>query len=213
MCLQPAEKEELHKVLERAIMQIKIEKRNRVVLEKGSFFADYEDDLLEKGALNYLKGDSTDSVYLTRLLAEKNSTHKDECYLPILFQILKTYRLRGPIEKELLREIYRNILSEVFEPLKVSVEVILVEEDKFCCFLCEEAEQLMEESNLLDRQLKLLLELFGKLLECALAAYCGDVGRLEDMPQRYGALNKLMLNNIRRESAVFWMQPQKRSID
>lgn len=202
--LQPAEKEELHKVLESAIMQIKIERRNRIVLEKGNFFADYEEDLLEKGALAYLRGDSTDCIYLNRLLTGSSITGKEACYLPVLFQIVKTNRPERSIEKELLREIYRNILNEVLEPLEAPINVMLAEDDTFFCFLRKDTKQQPEFQDLLNRQLKLLLELFEKLLDSALAAYCGEMGSLEEMPQRYGTLDKLMVNNIRRESRIFW---------
>ena len=127
--LQPVSTEELKSVVERAVSQIKIERKNLELMNKGAFFQTYEENILEVGALQYLEGRNTDDSYIRRLISYHNINNAGESvYLPVLIQVLKTQKHLEKIEKPILRLIYQNILDEVFQELGV-YSIVMLEEN------------------------------------------------------------------------------------
>ena len=127
--LQPVSTQELKNVVERAVSQIKIERKNQELINMGAFFQTYEESILETGALQYLEGRNEEDSYLRRLILSHNVNGAGESeYLPVLIQVLKTQKHLEKIEKPILRLIYQNVLDEVFQDLKV-FSIILLEEN------------------------------------------------------------------------------------
>lgn len=211
--LQPASEEELRQVVEKAVTQIKIEEKNRMLQEKGNFFADYEMQLLGKGSVDYLTGQTKNRIYLEQLLKKSIPGKEDTWeFLPVLLQILSSGKNMGDIPKPLLQEIYRNIVGETLEPLSLGAEVIPVGEELAICLLYCKGESWPERKKV-QKLLELLSDLFAKALETEIALYYGNVTGLEQLREEMAGTLDKKDNNIRREKCVLFTGMEGRVID
>ena len=82
--LQPVSSEELRSVVKRAISQIKIERKNLEMMNRGAFFQSREESILEAGTLQYLEERNEDNSYIRRLLSSRNADMAGGLrYLPV----------------------------------------------------------------------------------------------------------------------------------
>lgn len=202
--LQPVGAEELKSVVERAISQIKIERKNLELMNKGAFFQTYEENILEVGALQYMEGQNIENSYIRRLIASHNVNGAGESeYLPVLVEILKTQKRLERIEKPILRLIYQNILDEVFQDLKV-FSIILLEENRMnFAILLYWKRELAYEREVLSEKLETFRILAYRVLQTATAIYCGEVCDPGEISSHARPLFQAKKDNVRRESRVF----------
>jgi YesN/AraC family two-component response regulator len=202
--LQPVSTQELRDVVERAVSQIKIERKNRELMNKGAFFQTHEENILETGTLHYLEGKETENFYIRRLIAGHSRNNQGESlYLPVLVQILQTQKNLEGIERPILRLIYGNILDEVFQELKV-FNIILLEENSrdFMMLLYWKREFSYQEKGLAER-LERFRILAYRVLLTEVAIYCGKICHPEELAACSKPLLEEKRNNVGRESRVF----------
>ena len=201
---QPVSMEELRSVVERAISQVKIERKNRELINRGTFFSTHEENILEVGAQQYLKGSSADNSYLRRLISFHNIYQVGKAiYLPMLVQILKTQKKLEKIEKPILRLIYQNVLDEVFQAQQV-FSIILLEENgaDFTVLLYWKKELAYDREMFADR-LEVFRILLSRILQTTAAIYCGEVCEPVELVSYVEPLLRVQKDNVRRESRVF----------
>lgn len=202
--LQPVSTEELKSVVERAVSQIKIERKNLELMNKGAFFQTYEENILEVGALQYLEGRNTDDSYIRRLISYHNINNAGESvYLPVLAQVLKTQKHLEKIEKPILRLIYQNILDEVFQELGVYSIVMLKENSTDFAMLLYWKRQLAYEREVIADKLESFRILSFRVLLTTMAIYCGNVCGPAELPKYSLPLFQAQRDNVRQESRVF----------
>lgn len=211
--LQPISSEELRGVVERAITQIKIEKKNQELISQGRFFAEREDTILDARVIRYLEGKKEDSGYLQRLITKNSIYAPEDCvYMPVLVQVQKSQKKLEEIEHPLMRSIYQNILSELFESLLVS-EIVLLEEEEndFFVLMYWQRKRAYTVEKILER-LESFRVLFYKLLQTQIAVYCGDICEAENLAEKSRPLFSALKNNVRRGSRVFHISETEDSI-
>lgn len=184
--LQPAGKEELENVVHRAIWQISIEKKNRELMDTGSFFTGRELDILEGNAIRYLLGRSRDDSFLRRLIDMKiGDWGRGVSYLPFLVQILKSGTSWEESDSALLRSIYYNIIDELMEPFRTR-NVLILRHDSTGNFmaLLMFGPGSVQDGDAVFRQLDNMRVFFQKLMRMETVVYCGgfcEYGDLYDM--------------------------------
>ncbi len=211
---QPVRTEELKSVVERAVSQIKIEKKNRETMNRGAFFQTHEENILEVGALQYLEGRNVEASYLYRLVSLHNIYPAGtSVYLPVLVQILKTQKKLQEIEKPILRLIYQNVLDEVFEALRV-FSIILLEEDgpDFIVLLYWKRELSYGRETIAER-LEVFRILLFRILQTGAAIYCGEVCEPKRLASSAEPLFQARKDNVRRESRIFCPQKDEENVE
>ncbi len=208
--LQPASREELRSVVERAMAQVKIEKKNKELIRKGDFFFNHEEMILEEGALKYIKDRTNDNEYLRYLIASRNNKRPGETfYIPILVEILHTQKRLDEMEDSLLRSIYQNILDEVIGVLKLRVVVMMDEnKDEFLVLLCMSKEQQVEKPLIMSK-LEMLCDFFQKLLLTTIALYCGRMVEPQQIKEEYQNLMQARKDNISKTEGIFQYTKKK----
>lgn len=202
--LQPVSTGELQGVVERAIAQIRIEKRNQELMRSGAFFQNYEEDILEIGVLKYLEGQSEQHSYSDRL---KSYYHIDQqrktLYFPVKIEILESRKQIEKLENPLRRLVYRNVLDEILFPLHIRSIVLLEEKSTdFVAILHWDEGTSCEKEDILEK-LECFCVLSFRILLTKLALYCGSIGDEGSLEGCLNALNELKKDNVRRESGVF----------
>ncbi|MCR5032369.1 MAG: response regulator, partial [Lachnospiraceae bacterium] len=201
--LQPVATQELQKVVERAIRQLKIERRNMEMIQKGSFFQQHEDSILEVEALRYLEGRTDEASYIGRMIRVVTGKGEDASgFMPVQVQVLRNEEKLEKIEESILRLIYQNILDEVFRDLGV-YSIILLQENSsdFVVILCWDKEDPPETEAVLDT-LEGFRELALRVMGPEIAIYCGTSVEREELQGCLEPIRVLMKDNVRRESLV-----------
>lgn len=212
--LQPVSTQELKSVVERAVSQIKIERKNRELINMGAFFRTYGESILETGALQYLEGRNEEDSYLRRLISSHNVNGVGQSeYLPVLIQVLKTQRHLEEIEKPILRLIYQNILDEVFQDLKVFSIILLEENSTDFAILLYWEKELAYEAEALTEKLESFRILAYRVLLISMAIYCGRACCLKALVKYSQPLFQAKKDNVRRESRVFLPGENERDVN
>lgn len=212
--LQPVSTQELKSVVERAVSQIKIERKNRELINMGAFFRTYEESILEAGALQYLEGRNEEDSYLIRLISGHNVNGAGQSeYLPVLIQVLKTQRHLEEIEKPILRLIYQNILDEVFQDLKVFSIILLEENSTDFAILLYWKKELAYEAETLTEKLESFRILAYRVLLISMAIYCGRACGPKALVKYSQPLFQAKKDNVRRESRVFLPGENERDVN
>ena len=203
--LQPVAKEELQTVIERAVHQISIENKNRRLMEKGSFYQNHEQDILEANSYRYLSGLSMDDSFLQELLSDCfGSFHEDYRYLVYYLQLLTESPLKSADDKALFRSIYKNVADETLQPLGLENALIVRDNGSgdYLGILCfpEENEPAFP---LVLQRLEELRMFFGKLLQLQAAVYCGRYEDYDDLPASVQEILEETRNNVRGASHVY----------
>lgn len=211
--LQPVSTQELKNVVERAVLQIKIERKNLELISKGEFFQTHEESILEAGALQHLKGQNDENSYIRRLITHHNINQPGESeYLPVLLQVIKTQKHLEKIEKPLLRLIYQNILDEVFQEMYVH-SIVLIEKNCRNIVICLYWKQeLSYEREMLADKLESFRILSLRVLQTAVAIYCGRICGAMELPKCTQPLFSTMRDNVRQESRVFSPAEDERAV-
>ena len=214
--LQPASKEDLKNVVERAISQIKIEAKNRELMRVGTFFSGYEENILEDGALKYLRGESEESIYLKRLISLRyKEKYELAGSMPVMVQVLHSQKNLDQIPKALRRSIYYNIVDEIIGPLNMKSVLMLTEGENgnFFIVLCAKNEEEPERASILER-LETMRIFFEKLIQTRIAVYCGEYGTVNGLKENSYYVMQEQDNNIRKESRVFSVgKYKKKTVD
>jgi two-component system response regulator YesN len=212
--LQPVSTQELKSVVERAVSQIKIERKNRELINMGAFFQTYEESILETGPLQYLEGGNEEDSYLRRLIAGHNVNGAGESdYMPVLIQVLKTQRNLEKIEKPILRLIYQNILDEVFQDLKVYSIIVLEENSTDFAILLYWKKELAYETGTLSGKLESFRILAYRVLLTSMAIYCGRACEPSELVKYSQPLFQAKKDNVRRESRVFIPRENEKDVN
>lgn len=203
--LQPAGKEELQSVVERAMMQISIERKNRALIDAASFYSMHEMDILDGNAMRYLTGLTKDDSFIRRLVKIRvGKWNQDYLYFPFLIQVLKANSPWEEEERALLRSIYYNIIDEIMAPLHTQ-NIVILRNDKvgnFIALILFDAESVSEQDKIQDR-LENMRVLFKKLLKMEIAVYCGDFCNFEQLRNICGQLLEEQKNNVRCISRLY----------
>ena len=203
--LQPVAKEDLKNVIERAIHQISIEQKNRLLMEKGSFYQDHERDILETNSFRYLSGLSLDDSFFQKLLLETAGSFSDiGNYLVYYVQLLSENPIKGPEDKALFRSIYYNVTDETLQPLGLKNTLILRDDGSgsFLSVLLFPEDRMPEYTEILQR-LEELRVLFEKLLHLRTAVYLGRIEEYDDLPSSVQEIFEELRNNVRNQSHVY----------
>ena len=124
--LQPVAKEELFQVVNRAIMQVTLEAKNKKLFQCRKLLIDNEIDILEGNSLRYLQGLTENKKYLTSLIEQRTGTLEgDTLFCVVYVQVLKTKSVWKEKDKDILREIYYNIFEEVMGELDIRPIILL----------------------------------------------------------------------------------------
>ena len=124
--LQPVAKEELFQVVNRAIMQVTLEAKNKKLFQCRKLLIDNEIDILEGNSLRYLQGLTENKKYLTSLIEQRTRTlEEDTLFCVVYVQVLKTKSVWKEKDKDILREIYYNIFEEVMGELDIRPIILL----------------------------------------------------------------------------------------
>lgn len=124
--LQPVAKEELFQVVNRAIMQVTLEAKNKKLFQCRKFLIDNEIDILEGNSLRYLQGLTENKKYLTNLIEQRTGTlEEDTLFCVVYVQVLKPKSAWKEKDKDILREIYYNIFEEVMGELDIRPIILL----------------------------------------------------------------------------------------
>lgn len=202
--LQPVSSNDLRSVVERAMYQIKIEKKNRELINRGEFFAKREDTILDTRTIRYLEGEREEDGYFRRVINKNNPYGPGTCvYMPVLIQVQKSEKKLEKIEHSLMRSIYLNILNELFEMLLVRAIVLLEEEKNDFFVLLYWTREKKYAEQLIIEKLENFRILFYKLLETQIAIYCGDVCEPERIAEKSVLLFQALRSNVRKGSKVF----------
>lgn len=212
--LQPVSTQELKNVVERAVSQIKIERKNQELINMGAFFQTYEESILETGALQYLEGRNEEDSYLRRLILSHNVNGAGESeYLPVLIQVLKTQKHLEKIEKPILRLIYQNVLDEVFQDLKVFSIILLKENSTDFAILLYWKRELSYETEELSEKLESFRILAFRALQTSMAIYCGRACGPAELVKYSQPLFQAKRDNVRRESRVFLPRENEKDVN
>lgn len=212
--LQPVSTQELKNVVERAVSQIKIERKNQELINMGAFFQTYEESILETGALQYLEGRNEEDSYLRRLILSHNVNGAGESeYLPVLIQVLKTQKHLEKIEKPILRLIYQNVLDEVFQDLKVFSIILLEENSTDFAILLYWKRELSYETEALSEKLESFRILAFRALQTSMAIYCGRACGPAELVKYSQPLFQAKRDNVRRESRVFLPRENEKDVN
>lgn len=202
--LQPVSTEELQSVVDRAVAQVKIERKNRELMNKGVFFQTHEENILEMGTVHYLEGRDSENSYIRRLIAGLNENKPGESlYMPVLVQILQTQKKLEKIERSILRLIYKNILDEVFHELKVFSIILLEEESRDFIILLYWNQELSYTETAFAEKLESFRILSFRVLQTQMAIYCGNICRPVEFSACLKPLFQNKMNNVSHESRVF----------
>ena len=196
--LQPTTKEELRHVIERAIKQLKIERKNRHLEQLGSLFIDNQMDILDGNAMRYLIGLTDNQSFLEHLVENQTG---DSAYafriLPVFAHIIESERVWREQERNLLRGIYYNIVDELTDQLN-SQNVIILRSDKlgnFILLLC-----FAEDSSYEIERVKGVLDniriVFEKSLKIRMALYYSGSCHFQDLRSMCQDIIKEQSNNV-----------------
>ena len=204
--LQPASREELQEVVTKAIMQIRIERKNAEIMNAANFFINHEDDILEEETIQYLEGRKEDDVYLNRVLQTLQSENtKKTMYILAVVQVLKTKKDFKAMDKLLKKSIFQNIIEEIFAPLKIKSIVLQYGiKGDLLLFLGAEQEKMLEQKAISEK-LMLLRDFFEKLIETSVAIYYGDEGEFNQIREMYQDIVTAKNNNVKKESKIFYV--------
>lgn len=212
--LQPVSPEELKSVVERAVSQIKIERKNLEMINRGAFFQNHEESILEAGTLQYLEGRNEDDSYIRRLLSSCGGGSDDGlCYLPAYVQVLKTEKRLDKIERPILRVIFWNILDEVFQSLRVSAVILLGEKGADFTVLFYWNWEAAYEQEVFSDKLEIFRILAFRVLQTTTAIYCGEICGSKELPGCMKPLLQAQKDNVRQEGRVFLPRKNERDCD
>ncbi len=203
--LQPAEKEELWTVIERVIHQIAIEKKNRELMEKGSFYEGHESEILEGNSIRFLHGRSTDDSFLRKLLEDVFGRRGPEArYLVYYTQMLSENPVKTREDLSHYRSVYYNISNEVFKPIGRKNALIMRNDGSgdFLGILSFPEEQEPDYSTILLR-LEEMRGFFDRLMQLKIAVYVGHTGYYDDLQTTVLEIFEELKNNVRRISRVY----------
>ena len=204
--LQPASDEEIYQTIERAIMQISIERKNRQLISAGSFYVGHEEEILDGNALRYLEGKAEDASFLMRLLAGNTQNNTEECtaVFPFYVQVLRGKRRWMEGDRALLRSIYKNIVDEVMAPLHAENTVIPrfgEEKENFIALMSFFGA--VPSVREIERCLENLWHLFGKVVNMKVAVYAGRMCQVEDLGPLVRQLFEDESNNVRNAEGMY----------
>lgn len=204
--LQPASDEEIYQTIERAIMQISIERKNRKLISAGSFYVGHEEEILDGNALRYLEGKAEDASFLMRLLAGNTQNNTEECtaVFPFYVQVLRGKRRWMEGDRALLRSIYKNIVDEVMASLHAENTVIPrfgEEKENFIALMSffGAVPSIREIESCLEN----LWHLFGKVVNMKVAVYAGRMCQVEDLGPLVRQLFEDESNNVRNAEGMY----------
>lgn len=204
--LQPASDEEIYQTIERAIMQISIERKNRQLISAGSFYVGHEEEILDGNALRYLEGKAEDASFLMRLLAGNTQNNAEKCaaVFPFYVQVLRGKRRWMEGDRALLRSIYKNIVDEVMAPLHAENTVIpRFGEEKENFIVLMSFFGAVPSIRVIESCLENLWHLFGKVINMKVAVYAGRMCQVEDLGPLVRQLFEDESNNVRNAEGMY----------
>ena len=124
--LQPVAKEELFQVVNRAIMQVTLEAKNKELFQYRKILIDNEVDILEGNSLRYLQGLTENENYLISIIERHTGLlEADTLFCVVYVRVLRPEKIWEEKDKDILRGIYYNIFEEVLEPLDIQPIILL----------------------------------------------------------------------------------------
>lgn len=208
--LKPVDIEELKNVIERAMLQITLERKNKEILRTKSILMDQETFILEGNAIRYLTGASEDDLFLRESIIQRSGEITDDTvFLPFYIRVLRSEKVWKEPDRELLRSIYYNIIDEVTEPLG-AVSVLFLRGDTSGSVLSGNVFALLRFRESEKRELaaavsclETLRVLFQKLVHTDLVIYCGNYCKYENLREMTESIMDEMGRIVRNVSSVY----------
>lgn len=196
--LQPVERTELKRAVERAKSAFTIEKKHKELVRTGAFFQDKEMNILEDNALRFLQKLTGQDAYLRRFMEIRLEKERpDARYLLFVVQVLETgYRWKES-ERSLLREVYYNILEEIMEPLQREFVLLLNgNPDGGFLVILRPGEKDMPGLSEVKKMLETMRYMFENVLKTNIAVYYGDYCGFEELPEQFAAIGAMRQDNV-----------------
>ncbi len=208
--LKPVDIEELKSVIERAMLQIALERKNKEILRTKSILMDQETLILEGNAIRYLTGASEDDRFLRESIIQRSGEITDDAvFLPFYIRVLRSEKVWKEPDRELLRSIYYNIIDEVTEPLG-AVSILFLRGDTSGSVLSGNVYALLRFRESEKRELaaavnclETLRVLFQKLVHTDLVIYCGNYCKYENLREMTESIMDEMGRIVRNVSSVY----------
>ncbi len=202
--LQPVAEDELRKVIESAITQLKIEQKNNQLLKLGELFENDHEDILDGNAMRYLLNQTDNSTFLRHLIADRTGYKESELkMIPALIQIVKSDKHWGETERNLLRSIYYNVIDEITSPLH-SKNIIVLRSDKmgsFILLLCFNEREI--DIDNVKSVLEYIRLIFSKSLKTSIALYYSGMCRFDNLKESFKYIIQEQSNNVSGDSGVY----------
>ena len=171
--LQPATEEELSDVLSRAIIQRKLQKENKRLMEDEHFLKSHDEDILETMSFRYITGLEDNREYLDQYVRKIfGEVAKEAMFFPFYMKVLSQRTTWSRNDHSLIQSIYKNIIDEISAPLSMRSIVfpnLNVEGDAWV--LLESSEYQYNEIEQVMKLLENVRVLYDKLLGTSLAVY------------------------------------------
>ncbi|MCR5102461.1 MAG: response regulator [Butyrivibrio sp.] len=204
--LQPVSEHELKAVLESAIIQLTIERKNNKLISLGKLFENEQEDILDGNAMRYLLGLTDNSSFLKHLIENKTGGKADDLkILPVLAQIIQSDKQWNEADRSLLRSIYYNVVDEITDSLH-SQNIIILRSDKkgsFMLLLC--FRDVVDDMEEIKGSLEKILVLFQKSLKISLELYYAGITDAMDIRNSFKDILEEQSSNVTRESKMYFV--------
>ncbi|MBR6380096.1 MAG: helix-turn-helix domain-containing protein [Lachnospiraceae bacterium] len=202
--LQPVTQEELRSVLENAILQLTIERKNRKLMQVGELFENEQEEILDGNAMRYLLGLTDNSMFLRHLVETRTQAGVDEhIYLPVLASVVRSHKEWDEGERYLLRCIYSNVVDELTADLSTENIVILRSDRQgsFILLLCFSGSPASPDR--VTDTLETIRVIFQKSLRIGIAIYYGGMCRFEELREFFSGIVQEQSSNVTRGSGLY----------
>ena len=199
--LQPASREELEEVIEKAMLQAQIEGESRRLMEDGQRYQLHEVELLDTAYLAYLEGESTAAGEVRDALAKRcPGLGEDALVAPVLLDLWKTGPAFDGLEPALFKYGVENLLDELLAPVSLRCFFARAEKTRYTGFFYqpEGAPALGDFSNALEKAQRYLEDIY----RVKATLYYTKWTALPDLGKAHHQMEQVRLDNVTRKDPV-----------
>lgn len=206
--LQPARYEEIRGVVQKAVEKIQENRQTQQMYSYGKAVYRNRDLFLQGILKDWLTGVSLQFREILKCFGDLGIPMREESQTRIaMVHLLRWYN--EPWEATSLYAALENIATELFEQLGQGLLLLRLEKTSYLLFLFPKALQNLPEDAVLEAQLLRLAEIFQMHLHCDIACYTGAAVPLKESPTLAQRLKKMQLDNVSRQSGVFFYEQPK----
>lgn len=199
--LQPASREELEEVIEKAMLQVQIEGESRRLMEDGQRYQLHEVELLDTAYLAYLEGDSTAAGEVWDALAKRcPGLGEGALVAPVLLDLWKTGPAFDGLEPALFKYGVENLLDELLAPVGLRCFFARAEKTHYTGFFYppEGAPVPGDFSNILEKAQRYLEDIY----RVKATLYYTKWTALPDLGKAHHQMEQARLDNVARKDPV-----------